>query len=90
MTLDEAQAQAAWMAYVAARFPQHEHAAAIAWWNAYAIKWGTWDRCRDEGHEFWCRFGEGSCARRGPLTCNETDEEREALDRAMDERRARA
>ena len=33
----------------------------------------TWE-CKDKGHEFWCRFGEGTCLRTGRLTCNDIDE----------------
>jgi hypothetical protein len=29
--------------------------------------------CRDRGHEFWCRFGPGSCLRTGPLSCNDEE-----------------
>lgn len=27
-------------------------------------------RCKDEGHEFLCRLGAGSCFRQGPSSCN--------------------
>lgn len=75
---------AAWWAFIAARFPTYGHTAALVWWREYIEANGLWDTCLDEGHEFWCRFGDGSCARRGPLTCNATDEDEAALDAEME------
>ncbi len=77
-----------WWGFVSARFPEYEPTWALAWWTRYALDNGTWDTCLDIGHEFWCRFGEGSCHRKGAMTCNETDEEAAALDAAVEADRA--
>lgn len=83
MTADRAEAIAKhhpaawrWLSFVAVRFPQYRPAAVNAEWVAYALEQGLDDTCKDIGHEFWCRRGEGTCRRQGALTCNDSPENR--------------
>lgn len=77
----------AWWRFVAARFPEYADTASTVALIDDLIARGSFEVCRDIGHEFWCRLGEDTCHRLGVMTCNETAEEAAALDAAMEARR---